>query len=132
MTSVHPASIAVISESLKGAVPASLVIIRVCIAKMKTGQIFWVVLTLVAILTLACGSPLPNCSDEKCQVPLTLPLLSYRTSASRYRGSRGKLAGKSGFLQIIGNDNANNLFFSTTYLLIPAIFKPSYTSYTCI
>ena len=121
-----------LQNSLISAKPASLLIFRACIATMKTGQIFWVVLTFAAILTLACGSPLPNCSDEKCQVPLTLPLLSYRTSASRYRGSRGKLAGKSGFLQIIGNDNANNLFFSTTYLLIPAIFKPSYTSYTCI
>src|SRR6218665_3095899 len=40
------------------------------------------------------------------------------------RGSRGKLAGKSVFLQIIGNDNANiSVFFSTTYLLIPAISK---------
>src|SRR6218665_1168363 len=42
-----------------------------------------------------------------------------------YRGSRGKLAGKSVFLQIIGNDNANiSVFFSTTYLLIIAISKP--------
>src|SRR6218665_1563457 len=39
------------------------------------------------------------------------------------RGSRGKLAGKSVFSQIIGNDNANIIcFFSTTYLLIPAIY----------
>src|SRR6218665_1661411 len=41
------------------------------------------------------------------------------------RGSRSKLAGKSVFLQIIGNDNANiYVFFSTTYLLITAISKP--------
>src|SRR6218665_2613397 len=39
-------------------------------------------------------------------------------------GSRGKLAGKSVFLQIIGNDDANIIsFFSTTYLLITAISK---------
>ena len=40
-----------------------------------------------------------------------------------YRGSRGKLAGKSVFLQIIGNDNANISVFSPQhrpYLLIIA------------